>query len=131
MINLYWGSHLISLYCSCCCMISDVIICLCPPCTVIFCPYRTLHCAAVYAFLIQLLIVTAGIIGYGFEKNDSSFVVTGYITSILMSFVLLGILQMYDMLSNPVSILECYMYRIGASVACYAVCLPYTYTNGL
>ena len=26
----------------------------------------------------------------------------GYITSLLMTFVLLGILQMYDMLSNPV-----------------------------
>ncbi|CAE7813337.1 unnamed protein product [Symbiodinium microadriaticum] len=64
-------------------------------------PFVQMTVVLVYAFLAQLMIVTAGLIGYGLETNDSSYVVTGYITSLLLSFVLLGILQMYDMLSNP------------------------------
>lgn len=57
----------------------------------------------VYAFIGQLVIVSAGLIGQGFILHDSSYIITGYLTALLMTFILLGILQMYTMLSNPVS----------------------------
>lgn len=54
----------------------------------------------VYMFLVQLVVVCGGLIGEGFWSGDFSLIVTGYMTSVLMTFVMLSILNMYDVLSS-------------------------------
>ena len=58
-------------------------------------------CDLVYVFLFQLFFVTSGIIGDGFINHNPAIYLTGYCTQILMTFVMLGILHLYLVLSNP------------------------------
>ena len=45
----------------------------------------------------------ASFIAYGIQHGDSSSMATGYITIILYSFVLFGLLRLYSVLSNPLT----------------------------
>lgn len=65
-------------------------------------PFIQLTALLVYTFLFQLFFVTSGIIGDGFSKGNPAIYITGYCTQILMSFVMLGVLHLYLVLSNPV-----------------------------
>ena len=83
-------------------------------------------CAVAYAFLLQLVLVCAAYVAQGFVSNDQSAFATGYITvvcrsvcarlqsigrhllcclfvlvQILYCFVLLGLLRLFEVLSNP------------------------------
>lgn len=53
-------------------------------------------------FLFQLLFVTTGMIGDGFLKQDPAIYITGYCTQVLLTFVMLGVLHLYQQLCNPI-----------------------------
>jgi len=64
-------------------------------------PFVQMVTLIVYFFLIQLVYVCAGYISDGFANNHASSFVTGYITGILYTFVLFGLLKLDRVLSNP------------------------------
>ena len=57
--------------------------------------------AVAYAFLIQLVLVCSSFVSRGISTNETSDISTGYITIVLYNFVLLGLLRLFEVLSNP------------------------------
>jgi hypothetical protein len=56
----------------------------------------------VFAFLVQLVVVCAAFISVGFsDPNKKGDMVIGYLTVSLYSLVLLGLLRLFETLSNP------------------------------
>jgi len=64
-------------------------------------PFIQIISAVVYCFLIQLFFVCAAFISRGIAENDTSYMITGFLTIVLYNFVLLGLLRLYDILANP------------------------------
>ena len=65
-------------------------------------PFMLITSAVVYCFLIQLFFVSPAFISRGIAENDTSYMITGFLTIILYRFVLLGLLLWWcDILSNP------------------------------
>jgi hypothetical protein len=66
-------------------------------------PYPYVHVVAMISwfFMIQLVIVCAGMVGVGFYKEDNSYVLTGYMSLIFLSLVVMALANLYSMLSNP------------------------------
>jgi hypothetical protein len=55
----------------------------------------------VYVFVFQAVFVSAGIIGNGIHTKSSSLVFSGYFTLILMTFVFVGLMNIYRLLNDP------------------------------
>ncbi len=51
--------------------------------------------------MIQLVYVCSSFISLGLKNSDSSSLTTGYLTVLLYSFVLLGLLKLFHTLANP------------------------------
>jgi len=68
-------------------------------------PFVQIVSAVVYAFMIQLLFVCSSYISTGIQQQRKGVRTThaghGYLTIILYSFVLIGILKLFQYLSNP------------------------------
>ena len=66
-------------------------------------PYLAVQLFAVivYAYLLQLLAVSGGVIGLGMETRDYASVFMGYFTVLLSSYIYFGLLSLYSMLANP------------------------------
>ena len=66
-------------------------------------PYSFVQVVAVvvYVFVFQAVMVTAGIIGLGIRTKDSSLVFSGYFTLLLMTFVFVGLMNLYRLLADP------------------------------
>lgn len=64
-------------------------------------PFIQIVTAVAYAFLIQLIMVCSSYVSNGVATGDRAFLVTGYLTIILYNFVLLGLLRLFEVLSNP------------------------------
>ncbi len=66
-------------------------------------PYLAVQLFAVivYAYLLQLLAVSGGVIGSGLETGDYSSVYMGYFTVLLSSYIYFGLLSLYSILANP------------------------------
>mmetsp|Transcript_704 Transcript_704/g.1157 ORF Transcript_704/g.1157 Transcript_704/m.1157 type:complete len:439 (-) Transcript_704:140-1456(-) len=66
-------------------------------------PYAFVQVVAVvvYAFIIQAIFVSAGVIGLGLKLGQTREVFWGYMTLVLMCFVFIGLLTIYRLLSNP------------------------------
>lgn len=58
-------------------------------------------CAVTYGLLVQLIYVCSSFISAGIAMGQSHYLVTGYITIILYSFVMLGLLKLFVILHNP------------------------------
>ena len=66
-------------------------------------PYLAVQLFAVivYAYLLQLLAVSGGVVGLGLETGDYSSVFMGYFTVLLSSYIYFGLLSLYSILANP------------------------------
>ena len=65
-------------------------------------PFVQMVAFIVFAFLLQLLLVCSAFIAVGISQPErKGELVTGYITLLLYSIVLLGLLKLFDTLSNP------------------------------
>jgi hypothetical protein len=66
-------------------------------------PYLVVQLLAViaYAYLLQLLAVSGGVIGLGLETGDYASVYMGYFTVLLSSYIYFGLLSLYSILANP------------------------------
>ena len=64
-------------------------------------PFIQIVSAVAYAFMVQLIFVCSAYIAEGFQKKDQASLAAGYLTIILYTFVLLGLLRLYAVLSNP------------------------------
>ena len=64
-------------------------------------PFVQLVAFVVYACIIQVMFVSGGTIGQGFQKQDNSLVFTGYLTTILFIMVMRSLLLLYNILCNP------------------------------
>ena len=64
-------------------------------------PFIQIVSAVVWAFMVQLVMMCASYVAYGWQYRDGPSVTTGYITIVLYSFALLGLLRLFHVLSNP------------------------------
>eukprot|EP01041_Mallomonas_annulata_P003269 gene3269-6472_t len=58
----------------------------------------------VYAFIVQLVLVSSSYISSGLSQNKPSEMVTGYFTIILYTYVMLGLLNLFVKLENPLGL---------------------------
>jgi len=66
-------------------------------------PYAFVQVVAVvvYVFVFQAVFVSAGVIGMGIRTKSSSLVFSGYFTLVLMTFVFIGLMNIYRLLNDP------------------------------
>ena len=64
-------------------------------------PFIQIVSAVVWAFMIQLVLMCSSYVAFGWQNHDGPSVTTGYITIVLYSFALLGLLRLFHVLSNP------------------------------
>jgi hypothetical protein len=64
-------------------------------------PFVQLVAGVVFAFIMQLIFVTSTFLNYGFAEKERAFLGLGYLTINLYTFVLLGLLKMFVVYSNP------------------------------
>ena len=66
-------------------------------------PYAFVQLVAivVYVFALQACVVAAGIIANAKKNQNTSQMVSGYLTLVLMIFVFLSIVSIYNLLSDP------------------------------
>jgi hypothetical protein len=65
-------------------------------------PFVQMVAMVVFAFLIQLIVVCAAFIAGGLvDQSNKGDLVIGYLTVSLYSIVLLGLLRLFEVLSNP------------------------------
>ena len=65
-----------------------------------FC-FLQLLTVVVYFFTIQAIIVAASIIAHGIKFQDYTAMATGYITLAAMTFVFMSLIEIYQLLHNP------------------------------
>lgn len=64
-------------------------------------PFVQMVCAVTYGLLVQLIYVCASFVSYGISTGLSSWMVTGYLTIVLYSFVMMGLLKLFVVVANP------------------------------
>ena len=64
-------------------------------------PFIQIVSAVVWAFMVQLILMCSSYVAFGRQHRDGPSVTTGYITIVLYSFALLGLLRLFHVLSNP------------------------------
>ncbi len=69
-------------------------------------PFIQIVTAVVYAFLIQLILVCSSFVSAGAKSGDQADITTGYVTIVLYTFVLLGLLRLFEVLSNPLGTMK-------------------------
>lgn len=67
-------------------------------------PFVQIIATVVYLFLAQLFIVSSAFVGFGFKMNNSGYIMIGVISTGAYTFVLIGILRMFDVLCNPLGL---------------------------